>query len=55
MTGKPCFWCPFKRCLPCKYQGGAEVQGSFDLEEKENRPTPNVGAGRSITRKDTNP
>jgi len=35
--GKPCsVYCPFRHCLPCKYQGGAEVQGMFDLQKEEN-------------------
>ena len=32
VTDKPCFYCPFRHCLPCKYQGGADYP---TLEEAE--------------------
>src|SRR5699024_11191394 len=53
-TVKPCFYCPFLACRMCKWQGGGRVKepGESSIVEK-NRPAPKVGAGRSITRKDT--
>lgn len=34
---KPCSpYCPFRACLACPWQGGAEAQGTLDLQKEEN-------------------